>query len=75
MTTTQRVFSCLPLDQGIVGIDDHLINCGYLSSLDYMNFIISVENEFHLKFSNEDIAFACLFTVRSIVEKIDSFES
>ena len=67
----ERFYDLLPQSGEGIQMNTHLINDGYYSSLDYMTFLIEVESEFDIHFSNDDLAFGCLFTPSSIIQKIE----
>ena len=54
-----------------IDLNNHLINEGFFSSMEYMTFLIEIESEFNVRFSNDDLAFGCLFTPSAIIKKID----
>ena len=68
-----RFYELLSMQVGGQNIDlnNHLINEGYFSSMEYMTFLIQIESEFNIRFSNDDLAFGCLFTPSAIIKKID----
>ena len=46
-----------------IDLNKHLINEGYFSSMEYMTFLIQIESEFNISFSNEDLAFGCVYAI------------
>lgn len=71
----ERLYNLLPQTERGIEANSHLINDGYFSSLDYMSFLVSVESEFNVQFSNDDLAFGCLFTPWSIIDKLEQLLS